>query len=223
MLARPDLVVGVLDLDAELLEREDGVAADVGAGVERRQVEVAALVERLDRALAAEQVVLELGADEEVVEAHLAGALDGAAQHVARVALVGHAFRRLDVGEHARDAVAVLLRAPREHRERRRIGHGDHVRLLDRVEAGDRGAVEAHPAFERVVELVGGDREGLQLAQDVGEPEPDEADPPLLCQRLDVLGGFGSVSHRARRLNDVAGVSAGRAVRVRSTSGPPTP
>ena len=46
----PDLVVGVLDVDAELLEREHRLAADVGAGVERRQVEVAALVERLGAA-----------------------------------------------------------------------------------------------------------------------------------------------------------------------------
>ena len=43
-------MVGVLDVDAELLEREDRLAADVGAGVERGQVEVAALVEDLGRA-----------------------------------------------------------------------------------------------------------------------------------------------------------------------------
>ena len=47
VLRGPDLVVGVLHVDAELLEREHGLAADVGAGVERRQVEVAALVEDL--------------------------------------------------------------------------------------------------------------------------------------------------------------------------------
>src|SRR4029434_2507593 len=40
-------------------------------------------------------------------------------------------------------------RPPREHVERGRVGHRDHVRLLDRVEAGDRGPVEAHPALER--------------------------------------------------------------------------
>ena len=78
-------------------------------------------------------------------------ALQRAAQHVARVALVGRALGRQDVAEHARDAL--LLRAPRQHGERRRVGHRDHVGLLDRVEAGDRGAVEAHAALERVVEL----------------------------------------------------------------------
>ena len=47
VLGGADLVVRVLDVDPELLEREDRLAADVGAGVERRQVEVAALVEHL--------------------------------------------------------------------------------------------------------------------------------------------------------------------------------
>ena len=193
VLARADLVVGVLDLDPELLEREHGVAADVGPGVERREVEVAAEVERLGALGVAEQEVLELRPDEEVVEPHLVRALHGAAQHVPRVALVRLALRRQHVGEHARDAAAVLLRPPREHVERRRVGHRDHVRLLDRVEAGDRRAVEAHPALERVVELLGVDRERLQLPEDVGEPEPDEADPALLDERLDVVLGLRPV------------------------------
>ena len=47
VLRRADLVVGVLDVDAQLLEREHGLAAHVRAGVERGQVEVAALVEDL--------------------------------------------------------------------------------------------------------------------------------------------------------------------------------
>ena len=45
VLARANLVVAVFDVDAELFEREHGFAAHVGAGVERRQVEVAALIE----------------------------------------------------------------------------------------------------------------------------------------------------------------------------------
>ena len=117
-----------------------------------------------------------------------------AAQHVARVALVGLALGRQDVAEHPADAL--LLGPPGQHRERRRVRHGDHVGLLDRVEAGDRGAVEAHPALEGVVELGGVDRERLQLAQDVGEPEPDEADLALLDERLDVGRGLGLVGHR---------------------------
>ena len=51
-------------------------------------------------------------------------------------------------------------------------------------------AVEAHPRLERVVELGRVDRERLQLAEDVGEPEADEADVALGHERLDVLGGL---------------------------------
>src|SRR5262249_54050340 len=86
-----------------------------------------------------------------------------------------------------------LLRAPGQDRERRGVGQRDHVRLLDRVEAGDRGAVEAHPALERVVELERVDREALELAEDVGEPEPDEAHVALLHDSLDVLAGARAV------------------------------
>ena len=70
VLAGADLVVGVLGVDPQLLEREHGLAAQVRAGVERRQVEVAALVEHLGRLRVAEVEVLELGSDVEVVEAH---------------------------------------------------------------------------------------------------------------------------------------------------------
>ena len=144
-------MVGVLHVDAELLQREHRLAAHVRAGVERRQVEVAAFVEHLGRAGVVEQEVLELGADVERVEAHRVRALQRAAQHVARVALIRRALGGDDVAEHPPHAL--LLRAPRQHRERARVGHRDHVGLLDRVEAGDRGAVEAHARLERVVEL----------------------------------------------------------------------
>ena len=110
VLARPALVVGEVHADAELLEREDGLAADVGAGVERREVEVAALVERLGVLVVAEEEVLGLGADVEELEPEAVGALQRAAQDVARVALVGRALGREHVAEHARDAL--LLRPP---------------------------------------------------------------------------------------------------------------
>jgi hypothetical protein len=82
-----------------------------------------------------------------------------------------------------------------KQREGGRVGHRQHVGLLDRVEAGDRGAVEAHPAFEGVVELAGVDRKALQLAEDVGEPEADEADVVFLDERDDVSGAAGLLCH----------------------------
>src|SRR4029453_12454984 len=48
--------------------------------------------------------------------------------------------------------------------------------LLDRVEAGDRRAVEAHPVVERVLYLARRDREALQVPFDVREPEEQEFD-----------------------------------------------
>src|SRR5262249_50577881 len=66
-------------------------------------------------------------------------------------------------------------------------------------EPGDRGAVEAHPALEGVLELGGVDREGLQLAEDVREPEADEADAPLVDDRGNVVGGQVLVGHGVLR------------------------
>jgi hypothetical protein len=157
VLAGTDLMVGVLDVDAELLERQDGLAANVGAGVERRQVEVAAVVEHLGALGVLKEEVLQLGAHVERVKAHRAGPLQCAPQDVARIALVGRALGRQHVAEQAPDAL--LLRPPGEDREGRGVGHGEHVGLLDGIEAGDRGAVETHAVLERVVKLVAVDRE----------------------------------------------------------------
>ena len=104
-------MVGVLDVDAHLLERQDRLAAHVDAGVERGQVEVAALVEDLGDAVlgpgVAEVEELELGADVVGVEAHLLGALQRPAQDPARIALVGLPAGDLDVAEHPRRRVLV--------------------------------------------------------------------------------------------------------------------
>ena len=198
VLGGADLVVGVLDVDAHLLQRQDRLAAHVGAGVERGQVEVAALVEHLRHAVlglgGAEVEVLELGPDVVGVEAELLGPLQGALQDPARVALVGLAAGHADVAEHPRDGV-LFLGAPGQQLEGRRIRHRDHVRLLDRVEARDRGPVEAHAAVEGVLELGGVDREALQLAEHVREPEPHEADVVLLDHLDDVSGALRLLCH----------------------------
>ena len=137
----------------------------------------------------AEVEELELRADVKDVEAHLLGPLQRPPQDPAGIALVGLATGNLDVAEHPADRV--LVGAPGEDGERARVGHRDHVRLLDRVEPGDRGSVEAHAALEGVIEIVGVDREALQLTEDVGEPEPDEADAAIRDDAAHVLGGLG--------------------------------
>ena len=53
------------------------------------------------------------------------------------------------------------------------------------------------PASNASSSSAGVDRERLQLAEDVREPEADEADVPLLDDRLHVLGALGHVCHAA--------------------------
>jgi len=184
VLRRGDLVVVVLDPDAHVLEGVDRLVAQLSGGVERRHGEVPTLVERLRRLVVAEEEVLELRADVEGIEAHRLHPLERATEHVARVAFVRLAVRRDDVADHPADLRLTLSR--RHQAVGRRVGDRNHVRLLDRVEAGDRRAVEAHAVVQRALDLRWRDREALQVALDVGEPEEDVLDA-LLLHLLDDL------------------------------------
>jgi hypothetical protein len=67
---------------------------------------------------------------------------------------------------------------------------------MSNVEAsgiGDGRAVEAHAALEGVLELFPVDREALEVAQDVGEPEADESNVALVTDRGNVLRRLGGV------------------------------
>ena len=169
-----DLVVVVLDRDPDRLERGDRVVTELGRGILRRHREVAALVEGLRAGRVLEEEVLELGPDVEGVEARLLHPLERHTQHVAWIAFVGVAARRHDVADHPPDLALAGL--PRHHLEGLRIRDRDHVRLLDRVEAGDRRAVEPHPVVQRLLDLGGRDRKALQVTFEVGEPEQDGLD-----------------------------------------------
>ncbi len=181
VLRRADLVVVVLDGDAHRLERADRVAAHAGRGVHRRLREVAALVERLRPLVVLEEEVLRLGADVERVEAHRLHPLERAAEDVARVAGVRLAVGRDDVADHAAGL------AVGQDLERLGIGDRDHVRLLDRVEAGDRRAVEAHPVVERALGLADRDREALEMPLEIGEPQEHVVDAARLDLRKHLL------------------------------------
>ena len=95
------------------------------------------------------------------------------AQHLAWVAVERRAVEMVDVAEHARLGGAGL--APREELERVGIGDRQHVSFLDAREPVDRRAVERHAVLERVLELGGADREALQIAEHVGEPQAHES------------------------------------------------
>ena len=222
VLRRGDLVVVVLDLDPDRLERRDRVVAHLGRGVLHRHREVAALVDRLRALVVLEEEVLELGADVERVEAELPHPLEREPEDVARVAFVRRAVGLDDVADHPADLraelVPVLVDRPRHDLEGRRVGDRDHVRLLDPVEARDRRAVEAHPVVERVLHLLRRDREGLEVALEVGEPEEDVLDALVLdplqhrAPRGDARGRAVLALHRAARL--AAAVLLGLAIRV---------
>jgi hypothetical protein len=193
--------MAVLDMDSELLEREHGLASQVRAGVECREIEIAAPVEHLGRAVRvgrAEIEVLELRSDVELLESQRAHALECTSQDPARIALIRIAPGHPDVAEHSRRRA--VFRSPGQDCKGLGVGHRDHVRLFDRVEPCYRRPVESHTALERVIELLRVDREALQLPEDVGEPEADEANAAILRYPFDVFGGSGCVLGHGRLL-----------------------
>ena len=165
-----DLVVRALDLQAERVQLQDDLVAQVGEVVDRRHREVPTLVRRLVAEVAAlldpagvpggldrvdvvvagvllglephvvEDVELGLGREERRVGD--AGRLQvglGLRGHLARVAAV----RLVGVGvDDAHVDVQRLLGPERVEVGRRQVGDQLHVRLVDRLEAADRGPVE---------------------------------------------------------------------------------
>src|SRR5690606_37979698 len=99
--------------------------------------------------------------------------------------------RRVDVAEHAGD---LLVLPPGKHGEGRRVGPGEHVGFLHPGVTVDGRPVEGHALIERHLELRRADRDRLQEALDVGEPEADEADTSLFDGAEDVVGLFGHVA-----------------------------
>ena len=124
VLRRRDLVMVVLDVDPDGLERGDRVVAHLGGGVLRRHREVAALIERLRSRGVLEEEVLELRADVERVEAELLHPLERLSHHVARITVVRDAVGLDDVADETADLraerVAVLVDLARHDLEGRR-------------------------------------------------------------------------------------------------------
>jgi len=176
MLARGDLVVAVFDTDPHILEREDRLAAQIGGPVHGEAVEISAHVEKLGGLVRGEIEELEFRADIEGI-ALLVDLLKGPLQDVAGIALVGCSVGILDVADHPRHRT--VGGTPGDDLEGGRIGHCDHVALLDPAESGDGGAVKTHPLLEPGLQFAGGDAEDLLNPKDIGEPELDEADIPL--------------------------------------------
>ena len=175
------LVVAELHRDAHRLEHRDRLAAEVRALGLGGVVEEAAAVDRhrldaVDRHVL-EQVELDLGVGVEG-EPLVGGRRQDALEDEARVGVRRGAVGHHDVAEHPRRGRP--LAAPRQDLERRRVGLGEHVGLVDPREPLDRGAVEPDPLRERALELGRRHRHGLQEPEHVGEPQPHEPDVTLL-------------------------------------------
>ena len=106
----------------------------------------------------------------------------------ARIAVVGLAGGRL---EHVADDRQRGLGEERIDAGGRRIRHQVHVGLVDRLPAGDRGAVE-HRAFGEGLLVDHADVEGdvLPLAARVGEAEVDVFDVVVLDRLQDIFSGL---------------------------------
>ncbi len=180
LLAGGALVVAELHRDAHRLQHRDRLAAEVHPDVLRGVVEIAGGVARggplaVD-GLVLEQEELDLGVGVEG-EAEVGGLGQDALEDVARVGVGGRAVGHQDVAEHPGGAGG--LGAPGQDLERAGIRLGDHVGFVHSGESFDGRTVEADAFVEGLLQLRRGDRDRLQEAQYVGEPQTDEANVAL--------------------------------------------
>ncbi len=193
-----------LDLDAESLHGQDHLGAQVLVLVHGRDREVALLVPGLVAEVLAPSsrpvfqllrssrpnarrvlVVVEpdVVEDEELRLRPEVGRVGEAGRHQVVLRLLRHVARvagvRLEGDRVVHEAVDVerLVLAERIDDGRVRVGHEDHVGLLDLLEAPDRRAVEPESLLEAVgAQLVRRHREVLHQARQVTEPEIDDLD-----------------------------------------------
>src|SRR6185369_15916657 len=156
--------------------------AEVAGDRVRGVFEVPAGVDRLGHlAVGAprfEQEELDLGMGVEG-EALLGRPRQGPAQHVTRAGPGRAAIGQEHVAEHA-GALAADPALEREHLERGRVRHRDHVGLVHPGEALDGRPVEADALLERGLQFGRRHRYALERAEHVGEPQPHETDVALL-------------------------------------------
>ena len=202
MLALRHLVMMLLDQQAHLAHGGQHLGAQIAFAIQRRHREISALhagtVAHIAlriilhaglRAFLAVQLihaVIAAGAEPHAVEHkelgfrperrdvaharrnHIRFGLLGRAARIAPIGLAGGRLHDIANQDHRR------LGAERIHHRARRIGHQDHVALIDRLPAGDRRAVEHETVAKHI--LVDGRnmlRRVLPFAARVGEPQID--------------------------------------------------
>ena len=190
VLAVAALVVAVLGVQAHFLNGKADLPADVLAFVQRRDVKIAAYVQRnAGRAavlVGLEQVELALAADV-ADKAHGAGTLDDGLQVAAAVALKRLAVGQGDVAVHADDAA--LGGAPRQHGGGVRVRPEHKVALLDVHEPGDGRPVEADTLGKGAGQLTGKKRNVFLVAENIAECQFCELNIVVLNKIENVLCG----------------------------------
>ena len=184
----------VAALGAHAVAHVAGVVVAVGVGRQLDRVQLEAGVVGGDGELhVVEDEEFGLGADEDGVAD--AGRLEiglGALGDHARVTRIAFARAGLEnVAEHGERGLGIEGVEMR----RGRIGHQHHVRLVDGLPAGDRGAVE-HQALGPcvLVHLRDVHRQVLQLAARVGEAQVDVLDV-LFLDHLEDAGNVQGLAH----------------------------
>ena len=219
MLRRRHLVMVLLDDRAHLLHRGQHLAAHVLRRILRRHREIAALdahamaeiaafiggvgVRRQFDRIEREAGVVRVSLEADIVEheelglgAKVDGVADAGRLEVglglfgdrARIAVIGLAGAGI---ENVADDDHGGGREERIHAGRSRVHHQRHVGFVDRLPAGDRGAVEHQSVGESVfVDQALVECDMLPLAARIGESEIDVFDVIVLDRLQDILGGL---------------------------------
>ena len=175
VLAVAAFVVAVLGRKAHFFHREANLAAHVFARVQRRDVEIAAVVDGRARGPALvvlfKQIELDLRADV-AGQPERAAARRLRAQDAAAVALEARAVGTVHIAEQLHHAP--FRRPPRQYRHGGKVGPEDEVAFLHVHEARDGTAVEADAVGQCLGQIARGDGDVFLHAEDIAEGKTNE-------------------------------------------------
>ena len=183
-------MVGGLRLDVHFLKRQADLTAHVFRLVERRYIEILAVIVRNGGRMAVfiqlEQVKLACRADGERIACAACTAVS-LAQQMTAVALEWRAVRIADVAVKAHHAA--LSRTPRQNGKRCRIGEQQQVGDIHVEEAAQCGGVEVNALLEGAFQLGRHDGDVLLVAENIAKRKTNELYVVLLNKLYDFAHG----------------------------------
>ena len=180
LLTRSTLMVTELDGDTHRFQDCDGLSTEVVSRTMWAVIEVANLIDRCGHLASAEALL-----DEEEFDfrmgierkAKIGGLGQRALEHMPRIGIRRRAVGHQDVAEHT--SYTWALATPRQHLERAGIRLDQHVGFNDASKALDRGAIETNTFSEGTFKFGGSNRNRLEHAEHIGEPQPNESNISL--------------------------------------------